>query len=196
MVPPGIFSLYGLAFFATIWTVDRLPARFVASILVFQGLLAGGLSFIIYQLGFGYDPFVHQAAERYLVSHGTLAPASILYAGHYGLIVFLARLTSIDPALIDRALIPLLSPLALLWAGSRALYTWTEKPLRRLSLVALWLVPFLPLTFTVPHNLTYLILVVMVLLLPTLIQKQGAWLGVSPVALTIHPLLELIATLL
>lgn len=185
------FLIYGLAFFASFWTVDRVSSWAASLILLLQGLLATSVSVMVYRLGFGYDPFVHQAAERYLVSHGTMSPPSLLYAGHYGLVVFLSRITSIAPEILDRWMVPLLAPIVLLFVGRLSLRAWSEKPLRSSSLLTCWLVSFLPLTFTVPHNLTYVLLAVTVLLVPLFAQMRMLWVGawIALFALTIHPLL-------
>ncbi len=186
-----IFVWYGLGIFLSYYFLDRLSPRWSSIVLVSQALVSLMVSLFVYRFGFGYDPFVHQAAEHYLLAHGTLSPPSILYAGLYGLIVSLARLTQIDPAFLDRALVPVLSTIILSVVGKGSLSFWKERPLVRRSLLALWIIPFLSLTFTVPHNLTYLILFSLILLLPRMQQRFFTWIGalLSVFALTIHPLL-------
>lgn len=186
-----IFVWYGLGIFLSYYFLDQLSSRWSSIVLVSQALVSLTVSLFVYRFGFGYDPFVHQAAEHYLLAHGTLSPPSILYAGLYGLIVSLARLTQIDPAFLDRALVPLLSAVFLSVVGKGSLSFWRERPLVRRSLLALWIIPFLSLTFTVPHNLTYLILFCLILLLPRMQQRFFTWIGalLAVFALTIHPLL-------
>lgn len=187
----GIFMLYAISFFLVFWSVSRLPARFAHGLLLIQGFIATTTSFLIYRLGFGYDPFVHQAAERYLVEHGTLSPPSILYAGYYGIVATFAQITTIDPALIDRTLVPILAPILIFVLIRKTRARWSEAEGRRELLLLPWLIPFLSLTFTVPHNVTYLLLIIAILLLPFWQEKRWLWIGMwlSVWTLLIHPLI-------
>lgn len=191
VVPLALFVLYGLSFFTVFLVIDEGSPIWEALLLGAQGFLATGVSWIIYRLGFGYDPFVHQAAERYLVAHETLSPPSVLYAGYYGFIVGVSRLVRLDPAVLDRALLPLAAPFILTLVAIFIWPKWLGRVPRRAAFLAVWLMPFLPLTFSVPHNLTYLLLFVGIFLLPLFFTHQFLWLGggMAFFTLLIHPLL-------
>lgn len=63
---------------------------------------------LVYRIGFGYDPFVHQATERLLLETGTITPTPLYYIGHYTFVTFLHTLTHLPLHLIDRFLPSLL----------------------------------------------------------------------------------------
>ncbi len=63
---------------------------------------------LVYRIGFGYDPFVHQATEQLLLQTGTITPTPLYYIGHYTLVTFLHTLTHLPLHLIDRFLPSLL----------------------------------------------------------------------------------------
>lgn len=194
-----IFIAYGISCFVAFFVIDHLGPKLARIILGIQALLFVGLVYFVYQLGFGYDPFVHQAAERYLSTHGMISPASILYSGHYGLVVFFSRLLFLDPAFLDRALVPIGTVVLALLLCQNSLRAWLGKEARSISFFAFFLLPCLPLAFTVPHNLTYLLLVVIILLLPKIRTSfEYLWLGgwIALFSLFIHPLLGIPITVL
>ncbi len=145
-----------------------------------------GLNWIVYAHGFGFDPFIHQAAERYLVEHGRIELTSPLYAGQYGLIALLAWITRLPVDLLDKALVPILASAFAVWMFVRGLALWGYP---RVSGLALFLMPFLPYTFTVPHHVVYVLLGVSIMLLPQARERRLTFLALSAFALATHPLL-------
>ncbi len=83
------------------------------SILTF---LALSISLIIFPLGSGFDPFVHQATEKIIAATGTITPKPLYYIGQYTLVVFFSKILGISVAWIDKLLIPLLASLLLPWS--------------------------------------------------------------------------------
>lgn len=74
---------------------------------------------IVYAVGYGFDPFVHQAAERLVAAAGEITPKTPYYVGQYALVTLLARLSGAAVDLVDRLLLPgmtaLFLPAAAAW---------------------------------------------------------------------------------
>ncbi len=197
VLPVSIFPLFWLSLSLLLLLADRLSASLRRALWVVQSGIAFGTSLVVYRLGFGFDPFIHQAAVRALVEHGRIELTSILYVGQYAVEAGLTRVTGVPSAWIDRLLVPLLSVglvgvliprLRRAWDGGRSsVSTW-----------AMFLLPFQPFTFSVPYHLTYLGLLFVVFALPSLVLGSGwplAGLLLAWMAL-VHPLLAIPAGVL
>lgn len=68
---------------------------------------------LIYRVGFGFDPFIHIATERRILAQGSVTPKPLYYLGQYALVTFIAKLGHLPVAIVDRALLPLLTALYL-----------------------------------------------------------------------------------
>ncbi|MDO8463524.1 MAG: hypothetical protein Q7S96_04645 [bacterium] len=144
-VPDAFFVLYailvGAALFAG-WTHPRIGAIGVALALGITALVA----ILVYPLGFGFDHFLHVAAQRIILDTGALAPPPFFYSAHYGLATLIATL-GIPLALADRLLVPLLTVVILVPLAHRTL--------PRGGVLALLVVPFLPLAVSTPQALSF-----------------------------------------
>lgn len=201
VLPATIFVVFAistaaLAAFAAVtrsrWTLVLASVHFFA---------AFSVSAAIYAVGFGFDPFIHRAAETALLRDGTIEPKQILYAGQYVLVAAMRHLTSLPLKLIDVWLVPLLAALALPSAAYLGLKRGlkTDEATALVGANFLLLVPFLPLTFTVPFNLTAVMFLVLACLLPlagTDWPRDAFFVALSLLILLTHPLLGAPAVLL
>ncbi len=64
------------------------------------------IALIVYKHGFGFDPFIHQATEKWIAEKGFITPKKPYYIGQYVLVVSLHFLTNISIHLIDSVLVP------------------------------------------------------------------------------------------
>lgn len=112
---PGLFFVF-LFLELTAWIsyaiVFGRPAT-LAGIGSLVALQTGTLLTIVFPLGFGFDPFIHQAAERMIADNGVITPKTLYYAGQYVLIVTLSKFLPLSIALIDRLTLPFLVALSL-----------------------------------------------------------------------------------
>lgn len=191
VVPLSVFALFGLTLFVILNTQAWLNARQRSWIWFFQLFIAFGVSAIIYKLGFGFDPFIHQAAVRSLANHGDIQLPSILYVGQYAIEATIVRLTRLPIGILDPFLLPILGA----WLGAfvvpRTLRLWCKESVW--SPWPLLLLTFAPFTFTVPYYGAYLILLLGVFLLPYLRTNRGLLLAalLTGFALLVHPLLAI-----
>jgi len=66
------------------------------------------LALIVYKLGYGFDPLLHQAAEKIIFQQGYVEPKTIYYIGQYSIVTNLSHLFQISASLIDKLLLPML----------------------------------------------------------------------------------------
>ncbi len=114
-------------------------------------LLSSLVAILVYPLGFGFDHFIHAAAEHIIAATGSLSPPPLFYSGHSGLTVLLADLLPwVDVALADRLVTPLLI-LFLVPLAYRALRSVLPEHAARWGLSSLLIVPFLPFVVSTPQ---------------------------------------------
>lgn len=154
-------------------------------------LLTSSVALIIYGVGFGFDPFIHQATENILIETGTISPTPFLYIGQYSLVTILHHLTHTPHTLIDKLLVPVLGSLLLppiIMHSVRTRHAWplpaTLTPL---------LIPLSLLIVTVPQNLANIFLIILIFYgysvadKPHKHQLATIW-GLALTTLFIHPL--------
>jgi hypothetical protein len=153
-----------------------------------------GVAVIVYGIGFGFDPFMHRAAETALADLGAITPKSLLYSGQYALVVGLHQLTSWTIHWIDILLVPVMAALTLPAIGYRALKEgWKISEQRsRFLWLGLLTIPFMLLTFTVPFTFTYLLYLLVLVAIPWMMRDRSillTFLFIAVVSLFSHPLL-------
>ena len=143
---------------------------------------------IVYKIGYGFDPFVHQATMELIAAKGAVLPKTPYYLGEYSLIIILSKISGLTIAIINKFLVPVLAALflpAALWkflkhnAGTTAA-GW-------LTVLFSLVLTFSPFILTTPQNLSYLFLILAVLAAA----NRASWqrvLILSLAAAAIHPL--------
>ncbi|MBM3204968.1 hypothetical protein FJZ48_03250 [Candidatus Uhrbacteria bacterium] len=176
--------LYGIAsfFHTAAFFLSTGRQRFI---LLFHSLPAWCVLSIVYVHGFGFDPIVHQAAERHLVQNGFLLPATMLYRGQYGFVTMLSSVTHLPVALMDRWLVPLFSLILI------AATTIISRKQSLSFFLVLFLTPIAALTFTIPFHFGVVLLIASLPLLPDAKERRIHILLWSLVllALVTHPLI-------
>lgn len=188
------FVLFGLAtgllFFGSRMRDDRLSLAFA----VWHAFVAVSVSSLVYGIGFGFDPFLHRAAEEEIVRHGFIEPRQLLYAGQYALVSALHFVSGLPVKFIDVWLVPAFVGAFLPIGTSLGLrYGWGlgDRDARSWWIVSL-AQPFMLLTFTVPFTWTYAWYLTLLFLLPVVARSRLAFVSVSMGTLAMalfHPLL-------
>ncbi|MFH0874112.1 MAG: hypothetical protein V1846_04735 [Candidatus Komeilibacteria bacterium] len=148
----------------------------------------------VYSLGFGFDPFIHQATEKIIVATGTISPRPLYYIGYYGLVVWLHYWSQISLSLIDSWLLPCLTALLLpatIYFSFRCNFRSEPRALAVLPLFFL-LLPYPFFIQSTPQGLSLLWSLLIILLSFFYIQRQQLpaviILLLAIGALTLHPL--------
>lgn len=201
MVEAGWFWLYAIASAILIFVLIKksIPRGLKIAFLSIHYFISFSVALIIYKIGFGFDPFIHQATMELIDAKGLVLPKPPYYIGEYSLIIIIHKISRISIYFLNKFLVPVLAaiflPLAL---GHFMSYTGTDDPngatpkakqSSSILLTALFLLSltYSPFTLTTPQNLSYLFLIL------TVLASFGRFnlLGLALLALTttaIHPL--------
>ncbi|MBP9802662.1 hypothetical protein KBC40_03705 [Patescibacteria group bacterium] len=155
--------------------------------------LISSLALVLYQLGFGYDQYLHQAALEIIKQTGTLEPKSFLYLGQYAWTLWLQNIWQLDLKITNSLLMPL--AFSIFWPhslyyGLRHGFKWSSRQ----SMISIPLSLFIGFNFaimTTPQNLAFLLTAIFIFLLPV-IKKNPYSLALSLIfglsVTSIHPL--------
>ncbi|MDD4994871.1 MAG: hypothetical protein PHW53_00120 [Patescibacteria group bacterium] len=167
VVPKNFFILFYLATAAALIFLAKSKST------KFAWLTAGALTFLflginlfIYKIGYGFDPFIHQATEKYLAEHGTITPKPFYYIGQYSWVVFLNYFTHLGINLLDKLLLPILAAAALpaaVYTGLRRGFGLAESKSRLAALLIL-LIPLSSMIATTPQGLANLFTLIIIFL--------------------------------
>lgn len=108
VVPKDFFILF---FIATcllfVISIYNKKSSYTLPLVCLHFFLTTSVVMIIYKLGYGFDPFIHQATEKIILSQGFITPKPLYYIGQYALVVFLSKILMMPAASIDAYLLPL-----------------------------------------------------------------------------------------
>lgn len=201
-VPLAVFLPFGASLFLLFALCFRGRERALTLPLAMLALGAFLLvAVIVFPLGFGFDPFIHEATERHIAEFGTITPKPFYYIGQYVLVLFAHHAFALPVATVNALLVPVLAALALplAWYGAAA-HLFKEKPAASATLAGLFLLPLSAFILTTPQGLANLWTLLLVLAaVPTLIrdEKPRAWPLALPAlaAAATHPIAGLPAML-
>ena len=172
----GLFWLaYGLIGLVGLITIRSNKKLGLLNIRLWWLITFGIVSFIYFS-SFGFDPFIHQAAEKTIAAQGEILPKTPYYIGQYSLVVIINWLSHIEISLIERWLLPILTAFllpALLLSWSKKL-DLTDKTAKLL----IWLLPLIgwPIFIvTNPQNLAYFFLLTSLLAIIGQADKKLVW---------------------
>ena len=192
VVPDLFLPVYFLA--TSILLVYLLRSKRTKLPLILIGLhafLSTGVALIVYQIGYGFDPFIHQATEKIINQTGTITPKPLYYLGQYGLVIFLHKLTLINLETIDRFLVPVLSSLLLPTITFYIFSQWLKKNYALVLALAVLVIPYPSFIMTAPMNLANLFFIATILLSMLYFRNQikvSVLYLLALATLAIHPL--------
>lgn len=164
IVPPQFFITYFASSAILLYFIVKSQKEglnlFLISVHVF---LSVSLVLFIYRVGYGFDPFIHQATEKAIAADGFILPKPFYYLGQYSLVVFLSKISLLPVAWIDRLLLPISFSLFLPATIYYSLKPFVEKNLTPgaslLPLLA-FILPFGAFIATNPQGLANLFLLI------------------------------------
>ncbi len=114
-VTPTFYVLFFLAALALIGIIRYARSATLALWMTGCSLfISASILFFIFPLGFGFDPYIHQAATTAIQDSGIISPKTPYYTGQYVLTVVLARLVSLPISTVDRLWLPILFSISFL----------------------------------------------------------------------------------
>jgi len=196
IVVPKTFFLLAFTLIAgsIAWSVKSKSQKL--SWLLFSGItfLFLSVALFVYKIGYGFDPFIHQATERYLASHGTIIPKPFYYIGQYSWITFCNYFSHLGINMLDKILLPAMAASflpAAIYAGIRRGFGMPEK-IAKFGILAFLAVPFASLIATTPQGLANILALIIIFLSISYLKKQYPPLlffyVLGAMCLAIHPL--------
>jgi hypothetical protein len=139
-----------------------------------------GVALIIYKIGYGFDPFIHQATEKIIFNEGFVLPKPLYYLGQYSLVVFLAKILFLPIEIVDKFLLPIFIAIFLpttIYFSFRQIFFGgnyqTEKNLNPILLcLAVFILPFPSFINTTPQGLANFLLLLLILLSVLSLKKE------------------------
>jgi hypothetical protein len=193
------FLFVGAGMFLCLIMAYRQPNHPMSMfLLVAQSALMFFVAAIVYQLGYGYDPFIHRATEAHIFDVGAATPKMPFYIGQYISVVTLAHITSLSTKVIDIWLVPVFGALTIPLAGYASMRTAFHIP-KRWALIGsalLLLIPFNTMIATTPHNLANIFVLLTALLFPAYFRKPNTLvilILLAGCAIATHPLTGIFA---
>ena len=166
VISPYFFLFYGLATLILIFIIAFFqPQRKIfLALLSLHYFLSLAIAVIVYKIGYGFDPFIHQATAGLIDRIGAVYPKPFYYLGQYGLIVILHKITTLPIVWLDKLLVPVLAALLLPTAIFQFLKKYfTDDKVNLLLPLAILILPFSFFIVTTPQNLAYLFLFLTIL---------------------------------
>ncbi|MEK7203210.1 MAG: hypothetical protein AAB653_02735, partial [Patescibacteria group bacterium] len=196
VLPKEFFLIY---FFSTLFLIvitlySRRSGR-ALFLNIIHYFLSSSVALIIYRLGYGFDPFIHQATEKVIFDFGYILPKPFYYVGHYVLVVILAKIAGASVAQIDKFLVPVLFSGAIPAAIYFVFKKISTKNIFNITLpIAALILPYNSFIVTTPQaSANIFILLIIILSLVYIASKKAKnWLAVlaffTAATLFIHPL--------
>lgn len=83
-----------------------VSSRLTKYALIIQAFLLYGVAAVVYGIGYGFDPFIHEAALKAIEQLGQIKPLTPYYLGHYSLILVLKTISGLGVHFWSKFLIP------------------------------------------------------------------------------------------
>lgn len=150
-------------------------------------LLTLSIAAIVYRIGYGFDPFIHQATAEIIDKNGFVLPKTPYYIGQYTLIIFLHKISGLSIYWLNKFLVPITA--AIFLPGAISAWLIKNQPSKKITLILLliFIWPLSLLTISTPQNLSYVFLILTIFYTWLYPRSSLSWLLAGATA-AIHPL--------
>ena len=175
VVNPNFFLFYGLSALLLLIILKQnkiLNSFKLISLSIFY-FLSFAVALITYLIGYGFDPFIHQATMEYINEQGLILPKTPYYVGQYSLIIILSKFINLFKStslaslasleFIHKLFVPLLGAItlpALFWNFLKKESRENKSAL--ITILVILIIGFSPLIVTTPQNLSYIFLLALI----------------------------------
>ncbi|HOX60388.1 MAG TPA: hypothetical protein PLV72_00075 [Candidatus Magasanikbacteria bacterium] len=172
ILPNYTYALYSLFIFCVLLIYRRGESRPYFAILAF--FITYSVVSFIYRLGFGYDPFLHRAAEKHILENGFILPKTPFYIGQYTIVVSLAKILPFALKFFDIWLTPVFTAIIIPITAFIGFHK-SEVFVKYKSFAPIFAILALPLAtfiFTTPNNLANVFLLSLILISPAILTNK------------------------
>jgi hypothetical protein len=170
----NIFLLYGLSTLVLILLLFLSKKTINLILLSLHYLFSFSIIILIFKLGFGYDPYLHQASEKLIMDTGTFLPKPFYYIGQYSLVVILAKIFAQSVEFFDKLLVPIIAAISLptvIYQSLKDNFN-VQKNTIFISILLFLLIPFSNFTYTTPQSLANIFVLIIVFLTISFINRH------------------------
>ncbi len=158
-VPNSFFLILFLTSIILLISINRKNV-FSKHLLQLHFFLCVGVATLVYKIGYGFDPFIHETAMELIKKQGLVTPKTWYYIGEYSLINTLHQISSISIASLNKFLVPVLGSLFIPFAF---IYGLRGRLGYKKSLLITFFLLILPISIfivTIPQNLAYVFVII------------------------------------
>ncbi len=164
VVPTYFFAIYGLATLTLIFLLKKSQTNLGLLLISAHYFLSFSVALAIYKIGYGFDPFVHEATLNIIKEKGFVDPKPYYYLGQYSLIIILNKILFLPISFLNAFLVPVLASIFV----PRAIFEYLKKTFDNqntalLTTLSFLIIPFSFFIITTPQNLAYLLIIIIII---------------------------------
>ena len=202
IAPHSILVWLGVAGFSLFMVAKRAQVRLSIFASIVSLFAAVSVALFVFPMGYGFDPFLHQATIDHITLHGSITPKPFYYIGQYALEFVTIFTTGWSSHIVDTYLLPVLASILLPVVAATSLFQITKRRLpSAIAAASTLLLPISHFINTTPQGLANLwSLIIFFLALPELLGGKRfvphwALALLALAAILVHPLAGLPAAL-
>jgi len=163
-IPDYFHILYLLATLALLLNIVK-KNHLSTLLMTIHYIITFSVAAFVYKLGYGFDPYIHEATINHIIQNGFIAPKTFYYAGYYSLVIALHKIFLIPVFFLNKFIVPIMAGLFLPITIISTLKHWLDNERKiKFTAFALLILPFNIFILSTPQNLAYLFLLFAVLL--------------------------------
>jgi hypothetical protein len=162
----NIFLLYGFTTLILLLLLLVSQKGINLLLISLHYLFSFSIIILIFKLGFGYDPYLHQASEKLIMDTGTFLPKPFYYIGQYSLVVILSKMFAQSVEFFDKLLVPIIAALSLpvvIYQSLKDNFN-VQRNTIFVTILLFLLIPFSNFTYTTPQSLANIFVLIIVFL--------------------------------
>jgi hypothetical protein len=163
LIPNYFFFIFFLTIFLALVFLKNHKNSLYSKICLFLiYLLSFSVAIIVYKIGYGYDPFIHQASIYHIIENGFILPKNLYYIGQYHLIIAFNQLFAIPIEFSNKVIVPFLAALVIPIFSfkflNKIVINEKEKNNISLTIALLLMLGFSIFIVSTPQSLAYIFL--------------------------------------
>jgi len=163
IIPGYFFIIYLLATLVLLLNIAK-KNHLSTLLLSIHYFISFAIAAFVYKLGYGFDPYIHEATINHIIKFGFITPKTFYYAGYYSVIIALHKIFLIPVFLLNKFIVPVMASLFLPITIISTLRRWLDNDKKiKFTVLALLILPFNIFILSTPQNLAYLFLLLSVL---------------------------------
>ena len=197
VIPKIFFLFYALSTFILFLANER-KEKLATFLIILHYILSFSICAVVYIIGYGFDPFVHQATLEIIDKIGAVEPKTFYYLGQYVIELFVNKLPFLSFDKIDKILVPVLSAILIPLTFFKVSKEKSDQRINyNFSIISFLALPFSIFIVTVPQNLSYLFLILIIIFSLNVKNKINlvTIYALSLATLAIHPIVGIPACL-